>query len=93
MIKGRIDIILSKDRYLLNHTGNEAMTKGGTGDVLAGLCAGFLAQSKDLVKSASAAAWINGHIGDILAKRKHGPFFLASDMVEEIKRILASSSS
>ncbi|MBW2992310.1 NAD(P)H-hydrate dehydratase, partial [Candidatus Woesearchaeota archaeon] len=88
LIKGRIDVILSKERFVLNHSGNEAMTKGGTGDVLAGLCAGFLAQSKDLMKSAAAAAWINGHVGDLLAKRKHGPVFLASDMVEEIRRII-----
>jgi hydroxyethylthiazole kinase-like uncharacterized protein yjeF len=88
LIKSRIDIILSKERFVLNHSGNEAMTKGGTGDVLAGLCAGFLAQSKDPMKSAAAAAWINGHIGDLLAKRKHGPIFLASDMVEEIRRII-----
>ena len=88
LVKGKADMIISKDRFVLNHTGNEAMTKGGTGDVLAGICAGFLAQSKDLVKSASAAAWINGHVGDLLAKRKHGPVFLASDMVEELRRII-----
>jgi hydroxyethylthiazole kinase-like uncharacterized protein yjeF len=87
LIKGRIDIILSKDRVLFNHTGNAGMTKGGTGDVLAGLCAGFLSQSKDALKSAAAAAWINGYAGDILMKRKKGPVFLASDIAEEVKRI------
>lgn len=88
LIKGRTDIILSQERFVLNHSGNAAMTKAGTGDVLAGLCAGFLAQCKDPMKSAAAAAWINGHVGDLLAKRKHGPIFLASDMVEEIRKII-----
>lgn len=87
LIKGRVDTIISNKQVKFNRTGNEGMTKAGTGDTLAGLCAGFLAQSKDLMKSASAAAWINGHIGDLLMRRKHGPFFLASDIVEDIKKI------
>jgi hydroxyethylthiazole kinase-like uncharacterized protein yjeF len=90
LIKGKTDIILSKDRVIFNRTGNAGMTKGGTGDVLAGLCAGFLSQmkKKDLLKSAAAAAWINGYAGDLLMKRKKGPIFLASDIAEEIKRLI-----
>src|SRR3989338_57532 len=51
LLKGKIDIIISKDKIFYNKTGNAGMTRGGTGDVLAGLCAGFLAQSKDLLQS------------------------------------------
>jgi len=64
------------------------MSKAGTGDVLAGLTAGFLAQSKNLIQSAINAAYYNGLIGDILLKKKKGFTYLASDMVEEIKKIL-----
>ena len=64
------------------------MTKGGTGDVLAGLAAGFLAQSKDLLQSAINAAYINGLIGDILLKKKKGYSFIASDMVDKIKKVV-----
>ena len=87
LLKGKVDVIISKDRIFYNKTGNAGMTKGGTGDVLAGLCAGFLAQSKDLLQSAINAAYFNGLIGDILLKKKKGFTYLASDMVEEIKRI------
>jgi len=104
LFKGKIDAIISKDRIFYNKTGNAGMTKGGTGDVLAGLCAGFLAQSKnsakikdfrgarkskisDILQSAINAAYFNGLIGDILLKKKKGFAFLASDMVEEIRRI------
>ncbi len=87
LLKGKIDAIISKNRILYNKTGNAGMTKGGTGDVLAGLCAGFLAQSKDLVQSAINAAYFNGLIGDILLKKKKGFTYLASDMVDEIKRL------
>ena len=91
LLKGRIDAIISKNKIFYNNTGNAGMTKGGTGDVLAGLCAGFLAQSKDLLQSAINAAYFNGLIGDILMKKKKGFTYLASDMVEEIKRIRAYS--
>ena len=87
LLKGRIDAIISKNKIYYNKTGNEGMTKGGTGDVLAGLCAGFLAQSNDLLQSAINAAYFNGLIGDILLKKKKGFTFLASDMVEEIGRL------
>jgi len=87
LLKGKIDIIISKNKIFYNKTGNAGMTKGGTGDVLAGLCAGFLAQGKDLLQSAVNAAYFNGLIGDILLKKKKGFTYLASDMVEEIKRV------
>ena len=88
LIKGPIDKIMSKNKIIYNKTGNAGMTKAGTGDVLAGLCVGFLAQTKDLWQSAVNAAYFNGLIGDILLKKKKGFTYLASDMVEEIKRIL-----
>ncbi|MBI2654219.1 NAD(P)H-hydrate dehydratase [Candidatus Woesearchaeota archaeon] len=87
LLKGKIDAIISKNKIFYNKTGNAGMTKGGTGDVLAGLCAGFLAQSKDLLQSAINSTYFNGLIGDILLKKKKGFTYLASDMVEEIKRI------
>ena len=88
VMKGHVTAIISTKAILYNRTGNPGMTHGGTGDVLAGLCAGFLAQSKDLLQSAVNAAYINGMIGDILLGKKKGFTYLASDMVEEIRRVL-----
>ena len=87
LLKGKIDTIISRDKIFYVKGGNPGMTKGGTGDVLAGLCAGFLAQSKDLLQSSINASHFNKKIGDILLKKKKGFAYLASDMVEEIKRI------
>ncbi len=88
LLKGPIDAVISKNKIKYNKTGNAGMSKAGTGDVLAGLTVGFLAQSKDLLQSAVNAAYFNGLIGDILLKKKKGFTYLASDMVDEIKRIL-----
>ena len=59
------------------------MTVAGTGDVLAGLTAGILAQQKDLWKSAVASTYIAGRIGKKLSK-KYGNGYTASDMLELI---------
>lgn len=87
LLKGKVDVIISKDKIMFNKTGNPGMTKAGTGDVLAGLCLGFLAQTYNLQKSAVTAAYYSGLCGDILLKKKKGFTYLASDIVEEIKKI------
>ncbi len=79
--------IISKDKLMFNKTGNAGMTVGGTGDVLAGLCAGLLAQEKNLFKAAAAAAYANGKAGDLLL-RKYGYGFTASDLVEKLAIVL-----
>lgn len=87
LVKGKVDTILSAGKVAYNRTGNAGMTVGGTGDVLAGITAGILAQNRDLFKSACAAAYISGMIGDMLLKEK-GYGFIASDMLEKIPAVM-----
>ncbi len=87
LIKGPTDIIISRNKIGYNRTGNQGMTKAGTGDVLAGLVVGFLAKTKDQFKSATAASYVNGWVGDQLLKRKKGYTFIASDIIEDLGRI------
>lgn len=87
VLKGRVDILgnpVSGIRY--NVTGNQGMTKGGTGDVLAGLIAAFFTKN-DAFISAAAGVFINGKAGDELYKRV-GPFYSAEDLVEQIPKTL-----
>jgi len=87
LIKGPTDIIISRNKISLNKTGNPGMAKAGTGDVLAGLAAGLLAKTKDPFKSAVAASYLNGYVGDALLKKKKGYSFIASDIVEDLGHI------
>ena len=64
------------------------MAKAGTGDVLAGLCAGFLGQGLPLWQSAINAAYINGALGDLLLKKKKGYSFIASDLVKDVQYLI-----
>ena len=86
VLKGQTDMICSPDECKINMTGNAGMTKGGTGDVLAGLIAGFACKN-DLFLAACAGAFVNGLAGDRL-KEKVSYYFNASDLVEEIPRTL-----
>ncbi|MBI2576781.1 NAD(P)H-hydrate dehydratase [Candidatus Woesearchaeota archaeon] len=91
LLKGPIDAIISKNDIAYNKTGNPGMAKAGTGDVLAGLCAGFLGQGLSLFQSAVNAAYINGALGDLLLKKKKGYWFIASDLVKDREHICSST--
>ncbi len=66
--------------------GNEGMTKGGTGDVLAGLIAA-LACLNDPMLATVAGSFINKSAGDALYATV-GPFFNASDLAAQIPRTM-----
>lgn len=87
LLKGRVDKIISKNKIKENKTGNSGMTVGGTGDVLAGLCAGFVSQGLSLFKAAYLAAKVNGIIGDKL-KKELGYGFIANDFLKLIAKVV-----
>ncbi len=66
LLKAPIDAIVRADTYRFNRTGNEDMSIGGTGDVLAGLVGALLAKTRDTFKAAAIAAYLNGLAGDYL---------------------------
>ena len=86
LLKGPTDYICSPKEGKINATGNVGMTKGGTGDVLAGLVAAFACKN-DPFLAACAGAYINGLAGDQLKKRV-GVYYNASDLANEIPATL-----
>jgi hydroxyethylthiazole kinase-like uncharacterized protein yjeF len=67
--KGQVDVIASSTNIKLNCVHNAGMTKGGTGDVLAGLAAALLSSGNPLFQSACASAYLNGYAGNLLIGR------------------------
>lgn len=86
LAKGQEDIVASKDESMLIPGGNAGMTKGGTGDVLAGLVAALFCKN-DAFLSACAGSYINKKAGESLEKRV-GIYFNASDLAGEIPLVL-----
>jgi NAD(P)H-hydrate epimerase len=89
LVKGKADIICSFDKVKLNFTGNAGMTVGGTGDVLAGIIGGLLAQKTDAFEAAVAGAFVNGACGDF-ASVENGSHLLASDLLERIPQVFVN---
>ncbi|VVB56673.1 ADP-dependent (S)-NAD(P)H-hydrate dehydratase [uncultured archaeon] len=85
LCKGPADFIASPARFKTNSTHHVGMTKGGTGDVLAGLCAALAADHNDLFSSACAAAYLNGMAGLRLSK-KMGAHYSSLDLASELPR-------
>lgn len=86
LFKGPEDLVCSEEECVRVSGGNAGMTKGGTGDVLAGLVAA-LACKNDLFLSAKAGSFINKKAGEELAKRV-GIYFSASDLCDEIPKVM-----
>ncbi len=74
LLKGHVDIISNGERAFLNKTNSVYMTKGGTGDSLAGICASLIAQGNDILNAAAAAAFINGYSGRAVGKEERESF-------------------
>ena len=88
LLKGKVDTVLSKTEKIEIPGGNAGMTKGGTGDVLAGLVAAFYCKN-EAIASAVIASYVNKKAGDELYKEV-GPHYNASDLVEKIPEVLWS---
>lgn len=80
-------IISDGQRAEINKFGSPFMTKGGTGDLLAGVCGAIMARKVPSFEAALAASYINGRAGE-LAGEKHGESMFASDMLEEYRKII-----
>lgn len=86
LLKGEKDIVCSPNECLEIIGGNAGMTKGGTGDVLAGLVAALYCKN-DAFLSASSGSYINKKAGESLSK-KVGLYFNSSDLADEIPRVM-----
>lgn len=70
-------------------TGNPGMAKGGSGDVLAGLVAGLLAQGLSSFDAARTGVYLHGRAGDKVALRSSQAGMKAGDIAEELPQVFA----
>jgi len=87
LLKGPIDIISNGKDIKLNEIHNQAMTVGGTGDVLAGIVGSLLSKNVEPYNAARTGVFINGCAGNI-AFKKHSYGLVATDIIKEIPNVL-----
>lgn len=88
LIKGMVDRILSGKEDIEIAGGNPGMTKGGTGDVLAGLVAALYCQHPALT-AVVVSSYINKKAGEVLYQQV-GPYYNSSDLLEIIPQVMWS---
>jgi hydroxyethylthiazole kinase-like uncharacterized protein yjeF len=90
ILKGSGSIVARPDQsVVINTTGNPGLATAGTGDVLAGICGGLLAQGWPQWDAALAAAWLHGHAADMLVERGIGPIGLtAGELIPYVRDAL-----
>lgn len=71
----------------VNVSGNNGMATAGSGDVLAGIIAGLLAQGMEPFPAASVGAYLHGLAGDRASARRGEHSCMAGDIVEELSGI------
>jgi NAD(P)H-hydrate epimerase len=78
VLKGHRTLIATPDgKVFINPTGNPGMATGGTGDVLTGMIAAWLAQLLDAEAACKLAVYLHGMAGD-LAEAEEGEVSLTS---------------
>lgn len=86
VLKGWRTLVAHPDgRVAVNTTGNPAMAKGGSGDILTGIVAAMLAQyPEDAAAAVEAAVYLHGLAADFAARAMDEHTVLATDTVAHL---------
>lgn len=91
VLKGPITKVYWKNEVVKVGNGNPGLTKGGTGDILAGLSVALLAKNEAFL-AAQAASYLTKAAGDTLFE-KVGISYNADDLTDKIPEIFFKSTS
>ena len=69
ILKGPKTLVVNKDGSLIiNDSGNEALARAGSGDILTGMITGLCSLYEDPFQAAADAVWLHGHLADEAVK-------------------------
>ena len=89
VLKGMPSVVAGPDgRAYVCSTGNPALATAGTGDVLAGLAVGLLAQGMEPLQAAAAALHLGGAAADRFAAARAPRTLVAPDLIDELPLLL-----
>jgi NAD(P)H-hydrate epimerase len=79
-----------RDRVVINTTGNQGLATAGTGDVLAGMIAGLIAQGIPLFEAAQLGVYLHGKAADKALTTRGYRGLLSSDLLDTIPEVIRS---
>ncbi|MBI2853732.1 MAG: NAD(P)H-hydrate dehydratase [Chloroflexi bacterium] len=89
LLKGAYTVIGSADGQVkLNPIANPGMATAGTGDVLAGVIAGLLAQGVSPFDAACLGAYLHGMAGDMVSRELGSAGMIAGDLLPELPKVI-----
>lgn len=80
----------NKGKFFVNNTGNTALSHGGSGDVLCGMIAGFLAQGLSNFEASVLAVYLHGKTAEFASKELTEYATLSSDLLKYIPHAIKS---
>lgn len=98
VLKGSPTVVAEPGGHVfINGSGSAALASGGTGDVLAGVIGGFIAQGASTVDAAVLGVYVHGAAGDwdapeydhVWAQRPHAVGLTAGDVAQRLPQVLA----
>ena len=87
IVKGADDYVTDGTRVHVDHEGSPYLTKGGYGDLLAGVAGALLARGQSPFEAAKAAAYLVGRAGRMASARLREST-LASDALAQLPNVL-----
>ena len=81
LLKGAVSVLTDGERVALNATGNSALAKGGSGDVLSGVTAGLCAMGASAFDGAAVAAYVTGSAAELASARLSEYSVTATDVI------------
>ncbi len=88
VLKGHQTLVVEGDRVYKNTTGNAGMASGGTGDVLGGVIAAFMAQGLSPFDASMWGVYWHGKAGDSAVKKTGELGLTATDILYALSTVL-----
>jgi ADP-dependent NAD(P)H-hydrate dehydratase len=93
VLKGERTVVTDGERVYLNTTGNSALSKAGSGDVLCGILGCLLGQKVERFDAACIAVRLHGLAGEVAGERLGMRSALARDIIDAIPVAIARYSA
>lgn len=84
LIKGTPTFVIGSENSYVSFTGNPGLSRGGSGDVLTGIAAAFMAMGIPVTEALACAAYVHGRAADMTADKLSQTGMLPSDVIAEL---------